>query len=89
VLPGYREDSLEAVDFLARLDKSIPVALMSQYYPCHRATDYPPLDRRLRSEEYEAVVHHALNLGLEEVLIQELDSAETYQPDFERGHPFE
>jgi putative pyruvate formate lyase activating enzyme len=89
VLPGYTEDSLEIVDFLAALDKSIPVALMSQYYPCYRAAEYPPLNRRLQSEEYESVVRHALNLGMEEVLVQELDSAENYRPDFEREHPFE
>jgi putative pyruvate formate lyase activating enzyme len=88
VLPGHTEDSLAVMDFLVNLDPYVPVALMSQYYPSHWAVDYPPLDRRITTEEYEVVVRHAVNIGLKEIIIQELDSAENYRPDFERQHPF-
>ncbi len=89
VLPGQVENSKEALDFLAALDNRLTVAIMSQYHPMHRAGEFPPLDRRLTAEEYDAVVEHALDLGLDNSLIQELDSSEHYLPDFEQLHPFE
>jgi putative pyruvate formate lyase activating enzyme len=48
VLPGGSEDSRAVLDFLAeQVSRRVYVNLMSQYHPCHRAGEFPPLDRPL------------------------------------------
>jgi putative pyruvate formate lyase activating enzyme len=88
VLPGCLEDSRRCLDFLARLSPDIPVSIMAQYAPRHRADAYPEINRRLSEAEYDQIVDHALRLGLENAFIQELDAADRYLPDFARNDPF-
>jgi putative pyruvate formate lyase activating enzyme len=40
------------------------VNIMAQYHPAHQAFDYPELSRRVTNEEYLAVVHKAVEVGL-------------------------
>jgi putative pyruvate formate lyase activating enzyme len=37
---------------------------MAQYYPCFKAWEHPPLDRRLTSEEFRKAVKSAHDAGL-------------------------
>lgn len=71
VLPGGLDDSRTILDFLAeRVSRRAYVNLMSQYRPCHRARECPPLDRPISRQEFMAVVRHARVLGLERAEIQ-------------------
>ena len=88
VLPGCLDNSRRCLDFLARLDPGIPVSIMAQYAPRHRADEYPPINRPLSRAEYDQIVDHAVDLGLENAFIQELEAAEHYLPDFTRDDPF-
>ncbi|MDD3642997.1 MAG: hypothetical protein PHQ19_06015 [Candidatus Krumholzibacteria bacterium] len=88
VLPGQIENSRRCLEFLAGLSPDIHVGIMSQYSPRHRACEHPEIDRPLAEEEYEAVVDHALELGLGNAFIQELDSRDRYLPDFDSEEPF-
>lgn len=73
VLPGGADDSRAVLDFLAeRVSRRVYVNLMSQYHPCHRAGEFPPLDRPLSRREYMSVVMHARSLGLERAEVQGL-----------------
>ena len=73
VLPGGTADSRAVLDFLAeKVSRHVYVNLMSQYHPCHRAREFPPLDRPLSRQEYMDVVTHARRLGLERAEIQGL-----------------
>jgi putative pyruvate formate lyase activating enzyme len=57
VLPGNVSHTEEVLRFIAGLSPSIGISLMSQYFPAHRASDIPGLNRKLTAEEYgEAVV---------------------------------
>jgi putative pyruvate formate lyase activating enzyme len=38
--------------------------IMAQYYPCYKAHEHPPLDRRLTNEEYRIAVKAAKAAGL-------------------------
>ena len=89
VLPGQLDNSRRCLDFLAGLDRNIAISLMSQYAPRHRAAELPELARRLSRSEYDAITDYALALGLESVFIQELESQDTYLPDFKRDRPFD
>lgn len=89
VLPGQLDNSRRCLDFLAGLDRNIAISLMSQYAPRHRAAELPELARRLSRSEYDAITDYAVDLGLENVFIQALESQDSYLPDFERDQPFD
>ncbi|MEA1984028.1 MAG: hypothetical protein U9N13_00040 [Euryarchaeota archaeon] len=42
---------------------------MFQYTPCHRASKYPEIDRRLTSDEKKRAIEIVEEAGLEDVLI--------------------
>ncbi|MBI2841356.1 MAG: radical SAM protein [Acidobacteria bacterium] len=65
VLPGDLANSDAVLSFLAtEISLDTYVNIMSQYYPCYRADEHPPLDRRLRPDEYAAAIVIARKLGL-------------------------
>jgi len=89
VLPGHLDNSRRCLEFLAGLSPEVCVSIMSQYSPQYRASAYAEIDRALSREEYDAVTARALELGLENAFVQELDSTDHYLPDFARESPFE
>ncbi len=89
VLPGGAADSRACLALLAELSPATHVGIMSQYSPQYRAATYPEINRLLTAREYDEVTDYALALGLENALIQELDSRHRYLPDFDRDRPFE
>ena len=88
VLPNQVANSRKCLRFLADLSPDIFVSIMSQYSPQYKAGSYPSLNRKLTQAEYDAVTEYALDLGLENAFIQELESQEHYVPDFEQDSPF-
>lgn len=65
VLPGNLAGTVEIVDFLAKeISPHTYINIMDQYYPTFRAKDFPPLDRKLQSQEYESAVEAACSAGL-------------------------
>ncbi|MCD8122203.1 MAG: radical SAM protein [Clostridiales bacterium] len=85
VLPGHKEDSIQLLHWMA---DSLPrgsflISLMSQYTPYATDDDYPELNRRITSYEYQKVVDAALELGLNQGYMQKKSSArEEYTPSF-------
>ena len=60
------------------------ISLMAQYTPCGKLEDFPELQRRITKREYEKAVDCLVELGFENVFLQELDSAQKqYIPDFD------
>jgi putative pyruvate formate lyase activating enzyme len=88
VLPGYLGNSQRCLYFLADLSPETYISIMSQYSPQYRAGDYPGINRTLTEEEYDEVMDYALDLGLENAFIQEIESQEHYLPDFSQESPF-
>lgn len=85
VLPGQKEDSIRLMRWIAgNLPKGqYYISLLSQYTPFYHSSDYPELNRRITSYEYQKVVDAALELGLEQGFMQEKSSArEEYTPPF-------
>jgi putative pyruvate formate lyase activating enzyme len=65
VLPEGLAGTEEVVKFLSReISPDTYTNIMAQYYPCYRAADHPPLDRRLTHEEYRKAVKAARAAGL-------------------------
>ena len=85
VLPGCRKDS----SALLRWTKgnlpegSFLLSLLSQYTPFYKSSQYPEINRRLTSYEYDKVLDEAISLGLTQGFMQEKSSAkEEYTPPF-------
>jgi len=89
VLPGQLENSRRCLQFLANLSPDTFISIMSQYSPQYKACDYPAINRTLTADEYDEIMDFALELGLENAFIQELESREHYLPDFDQARPFD
>ncbi len=89
VLPNDVSGSIKVLDFLAqKLGRDIGLSLMSQYAPCFQASRYAELNRKISAEEYGRAVKHAEDLDFEQCWIQQMESSQTYFPDFERKDVF-
>ncbi|MBW2599357.1 MAG: radical SAM protein [Deltaproteobacteria bacterium] len=88
VLPGRVENSIEVLETIKRcMSTSVSLSIMSQYTPIRAVADHPLLGRRVTKGEYETVVNKALDMGFDNIFIQDVNN---YQltPDFDREIPF-
>lgn len=68
VLPGGIAGTEEIVRFISEeISKNTYINIMDQYYPCYKAFEHPPLDRRITSREYADAVRMALDAGLKRI----------------------
>lgn len=65
VLPGNLAGTRDVVTFLAEeISRNTYVNVMDQYYPCYKAFDNPPLNRRTTRSEFQSAVEMAKDAGL-------------------------
>ena len=70
VLPNDIARSEAVLRFIARsLSPDSYVNIMDQYRPCHHASSYPELSRRITSEEFRRVREIARSLGLQPTIL--------------------
>ncbi len=90
VLPGHVDNSLDVLRWIAReISPKVHVSLMAQYFPTAKAAHHAPLNRTLSQEEYDSIVAEMEQLGMVNGWLQEMDSHQSYRPDFELEEPFE
>ena len=84
VLPGNTNSAIQALDYLAENFGDTYISVMAQYVPCTDLSEYKEINRKITKREYDKVVNHILELGLEKVFLQKLESAtEDYIPEFD------
>lgn len=85
LLPGCLEDAKRVIAYLLETyGERIFISMMNQYTPLPHAAAYPELRRRVCSGEYEALIDHAVSLGIENGFIQEGEAAqESFIPEFD------
>lgn len=89
VLPGRLENSKKALKLLKNeISINVPISLMSQYTPTIRVKSHAQLGRRITGAEYHEVLDYALDLGFENLFVQEV-SDDALTPDFNRDNPFD
>ena len=83
VLPGCLDDSRQVLYYIAKnYPPNIALSLMRQYAPTPRAMS-TPLNRILTDREYDRIISYALDLGLNNILIQEKAAANLdFTPSF-------
>ena len=74
VLPEVRAGSLDTIPWIAKnLGQETHIALMSQYFPAHKASGMIGMNRPVNHEEYDAAVAALEEAGLDNGWVQELD----------------
>jgi putative pyruvate formate lyase activating enzyme len=83
VLPGRLSNSIEVLKLIKRhISLSVPITIMSQYTPIPPVAYHSDLGRRLTQEEYNTVVEKALDMGFENLFVQQVDER-TLIPNFQ------
>ena len=77
IMPMGVEDSVKAVNFVARLPRTVYFSLMSQYTPCGDIGAFPELKRGITAREYKKVLAAVEESGLKNVFVQDRSSAKT------------
>lgn len=84
VLPSNTNSSISALDYLAENFGDTYISVMAQYVPCGDLTEYKEINRSLTQREYDKVVNHIFDLGLQKIFVQELEAAsDEFIPDFD------
>ena len=85
VMPGHTRDSKAVIKFLHHtFGERIFISILNQYTPMPNLQNYPELNRRVTSREYNKVIDYAIYLGVENAWIQEGNTAkESFIPNFD------
>ena len=71
LLPGHLDDSMEVVRRLhERFGNKIYLSLMNQYTPMPHSAAFPELTNKVSSDDYEKLIDHAIDIGVEYAFIQ-------------------
>ncbi|MDH4211621.1 MAG: radical SAM protein [candidate division WOR-3 bacterium] len=75
VLPNNKAGSRECFEFIRKnLSQRTVVNVMAQYYPTHKAEQYPDMNRRITTQEYREAIGELNRLGLDEGFRQTIDT---------------
>lgn len=87
VLPSNIQNSKDVLKWINdNMDKNVFVSVMAQYFPTHKAKEFPEINRKLTMDEYKEIEDYLYSLDLDNGYIQELgEHEEEYVPDFEGG----
>jgi putative pyruvate formate lyase activating enzyme len=90
VLPDDTAGTWETLCFIAlELSRKVPLSLMSQYRPVHKAGASPRISRKIYPQEYETALKMTRELGIETVFTQDLEEELHNLPDFRKQeNPF-
>lgn len=85
ILPKSHKDSIEVIDWIADTfaPEQVMVSLMSQYTPHNESKQYPHLNRRIYSYEYNKVLEHLQQRGLKGFMQQRSSAKSEYTPTFD------
>ncbi len=72
LLPTLLAETGEILRFVStELPASVPVSLMAQYFPAHRAAEYPEIDRKITSAEYRTALNLLDSLEIDDGWVQD------------------
>ena len=84
LLPGFVYEAKRILEYVfSRYGDKVIISLMSQYTPTENVKKHSEINRKVRKKEYESLVNFAVELGAENVYIQDGSSAsESFIPPF-------
>lgn len=84
ILPNNIQNSKEAIAWICKnLGKDTCISIMSQYFPTHKAKEYPEINRKITKRELKEIENYLFELDMTNGYIQGLgEDEEEYVPDF-------
>jgi len=74
VLPLEIAGTEETLEFIARhISQEAAISLMAQYFPAHRAGEYPELERKITGNEYQQAMSLLEKYGLSNGWVQDVE----------------
>lgn len=85
ILPGNTKDSKAVIDYLySEYGDDIYLSIMNQYTPLPQVTEYPEINRRVTSREYDKILSYAMDRGIKNAYYQSGKTAkDSFIPDFD------
>ena len=84
ILPGRADESMRALDWIGENLPGAWVSLMAQYMPMGDVAGLDELERRVMRDEYQQVLEHMFDIGLEDGYAQEREASDKkYVPPFD------
>ena len=72
VLPNNLSGTVEIMRFIScEIGKDAYISLMSQYFPCYKAQEYPEISRRITQKEYQEAAEIMYSYGLHNGWVQD------------------
>lgn len=82
VLPLNVKGTMAVLKTVKERFPGIKLSLMSQYIPCGRAKDFPEINRKVTSREYEKAVNEMIRLNIDGYIQDSSAASEKYIPSF-------
>lgn len=88
ILPNNLQNSKDVLKWISNnIDNRVFVSVMAQYFPTHRAKEFPEISRKLTQDEYNEMEEYLYTLDLDNGYIQELGThEEEYVPNFKNWY---
>ncbi len=84
LMPLATNEAIKIFDFVKETAPNAYFSIMGQYLPLGTARDFPEINRKVTSREYQKVVDFIAESGFENCFVQELSSADKkFIPDFD------
>ncbi len=83
ILPNCYKDSIRIFTELEKYKDIVLISLMRQYFPSGKAADYPEINRKLTTFEYQKVLDKCMDLGFEGFTQEKGCNNDEMTPDFE------
>lgn len=82
VLPNHTKNSMGVLDIIKENFPDIPVSLMGQYTPVHKAVGHEKLGRKITKREYNKVKNYMAELEIDGFLQELCSAGEDFIPDW-------
>lgn len=83
VMPLATNEAIRVIDWFADNLSDYYLSIMAQYTPCGNLEKFPEINRKITNREYDKVLNHLYEKELQNVFLQEKESAsESYIPEF-------
>lgn len=83
ILPGCYKDSIALFNRLEGFKDKVLISVMRQYYPCGKAEEFPEINRKVTSFEYEKVLGECERLGFEGFSQEKAAACGEMTPEFD------
>lgn len=89
VLPASADHSIAVLRYIAEeISPKLHISLMSQYFPTQSVLNHKELGCKLTKTNYDRVVNAFHEFGFYRGWLQDMESQNTYRPDFSKEEPF-